>query len=118
MTARSPYTDSILTFFTQVNNIAGPALTQIPFLFHSAGFLTPLITVIVLTLGSCIAALMLCEAMRVIPGNREYFLRYEYTSIVRHYFGGQGRFFWFTLALLCVNLLSITIASIVQVLGT
>lgn len=76
------------------NNITGPAVIVLPLLFQQAGWLVPTVGMLVMWVCSSFAATMLTESMQRIPGNHEFQHRYEYSTLVRHYFGDR----WYLLA--------------------
>ena len=69
-----------------VNNIIGPGMTQLPRFYQDSGWMLTTLTLVLTGLGTAIAGTYLCEAMRLIPGNKDLSMRYEYSTIVQHYF--------------------------------
>ena len=73
-----------------INNIMGPGMVALPFVFQSSGWAPATFALGVCGVFSALAGTMLCEAMQRIPGNRAYgtaLTRYEYCDVVRHYWG-------------------------------
>lgn len=56
-----------------------------PQLFHQAGWVPVVGTLILITLLSALCGYMVVEAMVLIPGNEKFNKRIEYTSLVDHY---------------------------------
>lgn len=81
------------------NNITGPTMVVLPLLFQQAGWLFPTVSLLLMWVASSLAASMLCESMQRIPGNRSFGRRYEYCTLVRHYFGQK----WYTVAMVAYN---------------
>eukprot|EP00850_Spirogloea_muscicola_P008048 SM000042S15315 [mRNA] locus=s42:212999:216528:- [translate_table: standard] len=69
------------------NNITGPAMVVLPLLYQEAGWFLPTLGLLAMYIISSFSATMICESMQLIPGNRSFGQRYEYCSVVRHYFG-------------------------------
>lgn len=69
-----------------MNNIIGPGVTQLPRFFQDCGWVLTSTTVLVTGIGTAVAGVFLCEAVRLIRGNQDFKLRIEYSSVVRHYF--------------------------------
>ena len=116
-----------------VNNITGPGVPQIANMFAESGWVFPTVTCLVICVMSSVSAGMYsikliypkhikqykqllpgmyCEAMRMIPGNEHFKGRIEYTSIVKHYFGGN----MFKLSQIGLNgaLQSLNVISVIQ----
>eukprot|EP00043_Microstomoeca_roanoka_P018373 m.196087 g.196087 ORF g.196087 m.196087 type:complete len:595 (+) comp16812_c0_seq2:200-1984(+) len=75
------------SFCLNINNCMGPALVLLPLLNQQAGWLTPTLALTVMFVLSSLAATMLCEAMQRIPGNFTFSHRYEFATVVKHYYG-------------------------------
>eukprot|EP00038_Savillea_parva_P004283 m.135992 g.135992 ORF g.135992 m.135992 type:complete len:573 (-) comp11426_c6_seq1:40-1758(-) len=75
------------SFCLNLNNCMGPAMVLLPLLNQQAGWLTCSVMMVVAYLLSTLAATMLCEAMQRIPGNNDFNMRYEFATLVRHYYG-------------------------------
>eukprot|EP00850_Spirogloea_muscicola_P000501 SM000002S05581 [mRNA] locus=s2:1052079:1055615:+ [translate_table: standard] len=69
------------------NNITGPAMVVLPLLYQEAGWFLPTLGLLAMYIISSFSATMICESMQLIPGNKSFGQRYEYCSVVRHYFG-------------------------------
>eukprot|EP00054_Salpingoeca_dolichothecata_P017322 m.103475 g.103475 ORF g.103475 m.103475 type:complete len:573 (+) comp22406_c0_seq1:53-1771(+) len=78
------------SFCLNLNNCMGPAMVLLPLVNQQAGWLTPTIVIIVIYVFSSLAATMLCEAMQRIPGNGNFDHRYEFATVVRHYYGKRA----------------------------
>jgi hypothetical protein len=55
-----------------LNNMMGVGLPLLPMLFQQAGVIPPLVTIVFVALLSGYAATMLTEAMKYLPGNRNF----------------------------------------------
>ena len=95
-----------------INNITGPGVPQLPNLFAEAGWLTPVLCVIVVWVMTTLSSAMYCEAMRHMPNNEEFQGRAEYSTIVDYYFGRR----WYVAAQIGLNgaLQSLNIISVIQ----
>jgi Transmembrane amino acid transporter protein len=98
-------------FSLLVNNMSGPGMMEIPSIFQEAGWLPPMICLIVVCIVATLSSTMLCEAMSAIPGNEHFEDRVELTTLAKFYFGRVG--FYITLTLFVLSLQAVNIASIV-----
>lgn len=73
-----------------INNITGPAMVTIPLVYQNAGWFTPTLCLIVMTLLSSLASTFMCEAMACIPGNEHFQGRVEFATLVNFFFGTKG----------------------------
>ena len=80
-----------------MNNIIGPGITQLPRFFQDCGWVLTTLTILVTGVGTAVAGVYLCEAVRLIRGNKDFRLRIEYSSVVKHYF--SNRCVWHDIAL-------------------
>jgi len=94
-----------------LNNCMGPAMVTLPLIVQRAGWLTPALALTVVCVLSSFAATMLCEATQRIPGNGGLAARWEYVSIVRHYYG--ERWYAFTAVLFNTSLQASNVAAMV-----
>ncbi|CAI5998557.1 unnamed protein product [Closterium sp. NIES-64] len=107
--------DKTITFWgscvLNFNNITGPAVVVLPLLYAQAGWFLPTAGLTLMWLFSSFAATMMCEAQQRIPGNKGFARRFEYCTLVRHYFGDR----WYALAQIGFNagLLASNIASMI-----
>lgn len=83
-----------ITFWGSVclnlNNCMGAAMVTMPLLFQQAGWFSNVVMLVVIYLLSTVAGTMLCEAMQRIPGNYNFGMRYEFATVVRHYWGQRA----------------------------
>ena len=95
-----------------INNITGPGVPQLPNLFAEAGWLTPILCVVLVWVMTTLSSAMYCEAMRHMPNNEEFQGRAEYSTIVDYYFGRR----WYVAAQIGLNgaLQSLNIISVIQ----
>jgi len=80
----------------------------------SAGWLTPLIILIVMQILSALSATMISEAMQRIPGNQHFLRRFEFGTVMLHYFGRVGFIIGQILLNICLqasNIASIVVAA-------
>lgn len=98
-------------FALLVNNMSGPGMMQIPYIFQQAGWLPPLVCLIVVCIVATLSSTMLCEAMSAIPGNEHFEDRVELTTLAKFFFGRWG--FYITLFLFVLSLQAVNVASIV-----
>lgn len=93
-----------------LNNITGPAMVTMPLLFQNAGWLTPTMCLIVMSVLGTLASGFLCEAMAALPNNHHFEGRVEFSTIVRFFFGKKGLIFaeiFINVSLQCANVASI-----------
>jgi hypothetical protein len=93
-----------------VNNITGPAMVTIPLVFQNAGWLTPTLCLLVMTILSSLASAFMCEAMACIPGNEHFQGRVEFATLVNFFFGTSGLVvsqIFINAALQCANIAAI-----------
>lgn len=95
-----------------INNITGPGVPGLPNMFAEAGWLPPVICILVIWLMTTVSSCMYAEAMAAIPGNEGFKGRIEYSSIVQYYFGRN----WYIAAQIGLNgaLQSLNIISVIQ----
>ena len=65
------------------NNVTGPGVAALPLVFVSAGWFPALLLLAVLSLTSAAASLLLCDAIRALPGNADLGRRVELLSAVQ-----------------------------------
>ncbi|EGD76432.1 hypothetical protein PTSG_07549 [Salpingoeca rosetta] len=75
------------SFCLNLNNCMGPAMVLLPLLNQQAGWVMPTIALAIMFVLSSLAATMLCEAMQRIPGNFTFEHRFEFATVVKHYYG-------------------------------
>lgn len=75
-----------------LNNVMGAAIVALPLVNQQAGWITPTFCILFVFIVSSFAATMLVEAMQRIPGNSSFDQRWEFCSIVGHYFGARSEF--------------------------
>ena len=83
-------------------------------LLPPAGWLTPLVILIVMQILSALSATMISEAMQRIPGNQHFLRRFEFGTVMRHYFGRVGFIIGQILLNICLqasNIASIVVAA-------
>jgi len=95
-----------------INNVTGPGVPQLANMFVEAGWLFPVVCILLTWMITTFSASMYCEAMRNVPGNEYFRDRIEYSTIVKHYFGRS----WYIAAQVGLNgaLQSLNIISVVQ----
>jgi hypothetical protein len=93
-----------------MNNMMGVGIPLLPNLFQQAGFVTPIVVMVIVALCSGLAGTMLTEAMKYIPGNRNFDDRIEYASLCKFYLGPGP--YWLVQVILNLSLLSVNILSI------
>jgi len=74
-------------FALNLNNMVGPALVLLPLLNQQAGWLSTQVLGTLFCVVSVLVSGMLVEAMQRIPGNKGFNERYEFVTLMRHYFG-------------------------------
>ena len=97
-----------------INNIIGPGITQLPRFYQHCGWVLTTAIIVITGVGTCIAGVYLCEAVRLIHGNSDFSRRFEYSAVVRHYFRSRGLLRWICTFVIIVNLEMLLIMSIVQ----
>lgn len=102
------------SFVLNLNNIMGPALVLLPLLNQQAGWLAPQVLGTAFCVLSAVVSGMLVEAMQRIPGNRGFNERYEFVTLMRHYFGRRGFYLAqvaYNLTMMATNLAQMTITA-------
>jgi hypothetical protein len=93
-----------------INNITGPAMVTIPLVYQGAGWFTPTLCLVVMTVLSSLASTFMCEAMACIPGNEHFQGRVEFATLVNFFFGTTGLVLsqiFINAALQCANVAAI-----------
>lgn len=95
-----------------VNNITGPGVPGLPNMFAEAGWLAPAVCLVAVWAMTTVSSSMYAEAMSNMPGNARFDKRYEYSTIVKYYFG-QG---WYIASQVGLNgaLQSLNVISVIQ----
>lgn len=93
-----------------INNMMGVGIPLLPALFLEAGFVSPIAVIVLMAIFAGYAGSMLAEAMKYIPGNRDFDDRIEYASLCKFYLG-KG-WYWLIQFLLNMSLLSLNLVSI------
>ncbi len=93
-----------------MNNMMGVGIPLLPTLFQQAGFVSPIVIMLVVALLSGLSASMLTESMKYVPGNRNFDDRIEYASLCKFYLGTGP--YWLIQVFLNMSLLSVNIVSI------
>lgn len=93
-----------------INNITGPAMVTIPLVYQGAGYFTPTLCLVVMSVLSSLASAFMCEAMACIPGNEHFQGRVEFSTLVNFFFGTTGLVLaqiFINCALQCANVAAI-----------
>lgn len=90
----------------------GVGIPVLPTLLQQAGFVTPIVVILLVALVSGLAGTMLTEAMKYVPGNRNFDDRIEYASLCKFYLGTGP--YWLVQVILNMSLLSVNILSILE----
>lgn len=93
-----------------INNMMGVGIPLLPNMFQQAGFVTPLVSILLVAVFSGLAATMLAEAMKYVRGNKHYDDRVEYATLTKFYLGNVP--YWIVQILLNLSLLSVNLVSI------
>ena len=72
-----------------INNLAGPALVLIPALFQQSGFIPVVIMMLIASILSGYCSWFVTESLKYIPGNCNYNLESEYTSLIDRFCGSN-----------------------------
>ncbi|KYQ88837.1 hypothetical protein DLAC_10639 [Tieghemostelium lacteum] len=99
------------SFIFIVNQIYGPGVLSISIGFQQSGWVLTMVSLTLFLIVSCLASTLLCEAVSLIPGNRQFDKHIEYSGAVRYYFGKRYYFIFQILNNLCLQ--AYNIASIV-----
>jgi len=78
------------SFVLLVNNLTGPGMVVLPFLFVHAGWAVPTLILVLVAALSSLSGLCLAEAISSIPGNADFSLRIEWTNLYGYYFGATA----------------------------
>ena len=95
-----------------LNNVTGSGMVLFPQLYQESGWLAATIALFFLAAVTLICAVMLIEAIALIPANGNFTRRVEYSTLCRHYMPKWA--FWILLAVYQLSLLGTNIAMIVQ----
>ena len=68
-----------------VNNVTGGGMVLFPQVFQQAGWLVVVLGLLAIIVLASVCGFMLIEAMAMMPGNKRFGKRAEYTSITKHY---------------------------------
>eukprot|EP01111_Echinosteliopsis_oligospora_P016592 TRINITY_DN6958_c0_g1_i1.p1 TRINITY_DN6958_c0_g1~~TRINITY_DN6958_c0_g1_i1.p1 ORF type:complete len:510 (-),score=78.98 TRINITY_DN6958_c0_g1_i1:2-1531(-) len=98
-------------FSLLVMNMTGPAMMNIPAIFQAAGWFTPVLLIVIMTVLSSFACTFLVEAMSNVPGNERFEGRAEVATLAKLFFPPWA--YWLTQALLFISLQANNIAAIV-----
>lgn len=93
-----------------LNNMMGVGLPLLPMLLQQAGVVTPVFCIVFVALLSGYSATMLTEAMKYLPGNKNFDDRVEFASLAKFYLGRWPYILtqvFLNFALLSLNLVSI-----------
>ena len=74
-----------------VNQIYGPGVLAIPIVYHQAGIFTTNLMLFYFFIMSSFASTMLCAAISMIPDNKYFEKRIEYSNAVEHYYGSKAK---------------------------
>lgn len=96
-----------------INNMAGPALVLIPSLYQESGFIPVSFFMILAAFLSGLCSWFLSESLKYIPGNRNYNLHAEYTSLINHYFDKKWQVYT-VLSMYLLSLVSLLMSNIIQ----
>lgn len=97
-----------------VNNVTGGGMVLFPTVFQQAGWVVTIAGLIAIMLLACVSGFMLIEAMAMMPGNKRFGKRAEYTSITKHFLPRKGYVLsqiFFNLSL-SANMISMIVQSI------
>jgi len=95
-----------------INNITGPGVPGLANLFAEAGWLPPMVCILLCWAITTLSSSMYAEAMANIPGNENFQGRIEFSTIIEYYFGRS----WFIAAMIGLvgSLMALVIISVVQ----
>lgn len=102
------------SIFLIINNITGPGLPAMPYIFQSAGWVIPSIVAIFTCLISILGSGMICEAMRLVKGNEGFRGRVEFAALTNYYLGFKAYILaqiFVTCALQITNIASIIVVA-------
>lgn len=94
------------SFVLLVNNLTGPGMVALPFLFVHAGWAVPTLALLLIAGLSILSCLCLAEAISRIPGNSSFQLRVEWSNVFGYYFGSGIAGVVQALVLLCLTALN------------
>jgi amino acid permease len=94
-----------------VTSITGPGMVLIPYVFQTAGWVTPTLAFIIFGALAGISSLFVIEASSRFPGNDVFQRNVEFTVMV-HQFYGRNWYYLF-IVILYGSLQSVNVASIV-----
>jgi len=95
-----------------INNVTGGAMVVLPATFQEAGWLLPVFVIIGIATLCCICAIMLIEAMTLVPGNNRFQKRLEYTNLAAIYF--PPWLYWIVQLVFNLSIMANNISMIVQ----
>lgn len=100
------------TFALLLNNVTGPGMIQLSYMYQKAGWLSSTVMLLVCAFIGAQSGTMLSEAMTKLPGNDVFQSRAEIISLSRFYLG-RSWLYGLSVFLLIFSLLSVNIASII-----
>ena len=75
-----------------VNNIAGPGMLVLPSVYQEAGWVVPTVVLLLICVGSALAANFLVDTMARVPENGQFQRRIEFVNIFEEFWGVKGMF--------------------------
>ncbi|KAI9225267.1 MAG: hypothetical protein DHS80DRAFT_20683, partial [Piptocephalis tieghemiana] len=96
------------------SSMTGPGLVTIPLLFQQAGWLTPILALLIGSILSSCASLFTIQALTMIPGNSHFEAKLEFSSLLETFLGPKLRrlaHLWLYLSIQSTNLASIVISA-------
>lgn len=99
------------SFVFIINQIYGPGVLAIPIVFQQGGWVLTTIVLAAFLLISSFSSTLLCEALSLIPGNKNFEKHIEYSGAVKHFFGRKWYYVFQVFLNLCLQ--SYNIASII-----
>lgn len=68
-----------------INNVTGGGMVLFPLVFQQAGWLVVILALVAITGLATACGFMIIEAMAMMPGNKRFGKRAEYTTITKYY---------------------------------
>lgn len=103
----------LYSYVLHINNFIGPAMVMFPYVIYQTGWFLSLVCFFLICTLASFTSVMVCEAIRLRPGNRDLRVRLEYLSLVLYYYPDRPKFYKFCTVLFVIVLQAFTIASVI-----
>jgi hypothetical protein len=95
-----------------INNVTGGGMVLFPQVFQEAGYAIVILALLAIMCLVTVCGYMLIESMAMLPGNKRFQRRAEYSSITKHYL--PSKLYYLSAAFFQCSLLATNVSMIVQ----